>query len=397
MQSGRHTFLIVDDEPAMLESLRHFFRREYAVVTAPNGRQALEILDQQEAHVILSDQRMPGMSGDEFLARAREVQPDAIRLLFTGYADLEAVISAVNKGGIFRYILKPWEPAEIESVVRQAARQYELLVERRRLIADLQAANERLSRANEDLALANQLKTAFLEVASHEFNTPITIVQGLAELLCLMSPERDAQETAILKQISEGTRQLARLVATTLHMVESDNFKRALETRPTDLGDLLRRAADQVGPFVTARGLRFNVDLAGDLGMVRIDADKIRDAVLNLLSNAIKFTPDGGELALEARCADADWVEIVVSDKGIGLEPRALAHLFDPFFTEFDPSHHSTGDFGFRKRGLGLGLSLVKKFVELHGGEVRAQSALGSGTRIALRLPRGSGPSAVSG
>src|SRR6516164_9274846 len=120
MQSGRHTFLIVDDEPAMLESLRHFFRREYAVVTAPNGRQALEILDQQEAHVILSDQRMPGMSGDEFLARAREVQPDAIRLLFTGYADLEAVISAVNKGGIFRYILKPWEPAEIESVVRQA-------------------------------------------------------------------------------------------------------------------------------------------------------------------------------------------------------------------------------------------------------------------------------------
>src|SRR5262249_14007575 len=79
-------------------------------------------------------------------------------------------------------------------------------------------------------------------------------------------------------------------------------------------------------------------------------------------------------------------------DRGIGLEPRALGHLFQPFFTEFDPSRHSSGEFGFNKRGLGLGLSLVKKFVELHGGRVSADSELGRGTRVTIVLPRRSSP-----
>ncbi len=75
-------------------------------------------------------------------------------------------------------------------------------------------------------------------------------------------------------------------------------------------------------------------------------------------------------------------------DRGIGLEPRALGLIFQPFFTEFDPSRHSSGDFGFEKRGLGLGLSIVRQFVELHGGTVEAASTLGQGTRVAIRLPR---------
>ena len=115
--------------------------------------------------------------------------------------------------------------------------------------------------------------------------------------------------------------------------------------------------------------------------------------MLNLLTNAIKFTPDGGTIRLSARGEGAD-VAVEVRDRGIGLEPRALAHLFQPFFTEFDPSRHSSGDFGFGKRGLGLGLSLVKAFVELHGGRVAAQSTLGQGTTVTMTLPRRARPAA---
>ncbi len=107
-------------------------------------------------------------------------------MLFTGYADIQAVINAVNEGHIFRYILKPWDAADLEGVIRQAAEQYELLADRKRLIAELQAANAQLTRANEELAEAGQLKSAFIEVASHEFNTPITLVLGLSELLRLL-------------------------------------------------------------------------------------------------------------------------------------------------------------------------------------------------------------------
>src|SRR3954452_13791234 len=235
MDSRRHTLLVVDDEVDVLESLRHLFHRTYRVLTASSGDQALEQLRKNDVHLILSDQRMPGMSGDVFLSQARRLQPDAIRMLFTGYADIQAVINAVNEGQIFRYILKPWDAAELEGVIRQAAEQYDLLAERKRLIAELQTANARLTRANEELALAGQLKSAFIEVASHEFNTPITLVLGLSELLRLVDPAREEQEREIIDRIAGSARQLARLVANTLTLMMSEDFRHTLRREPVAL------------------------------------------------------------------------------------------------------------------------------------------------------------------
>ena len=150
MEQKRHTLLVVDDEVDVLESLRHQFHRGYRVLTSVSGRQAIEILQTDNVEVILSDQRMPGMSGDQFLREARRLKPDAIRMLFTGYADIQAVISAVNEGHIFRYILKPWDSGELESIIRQGVEQYELLAERKRLVTELQATNGELWRANEE-------------------------------------------------------------------------------------------------------------------------------------------------------------------------------------------------------------------------------------------------------
>ena len=388
MDARRHTLLVVDDEVDVLESLRHLFHRSYRVLTASGGDQALELMNKNDVHLILSDQRMPGMSGDVFLSHARRLKPDAIRILFTGYADIQAVINAVNEGNIFRYILKPWDAGELEGVIRQAAEQYELLAERKRLIAELQAANVQLTVANKELEEAGQLKSSFIEVASHEFNTPITLVLGMSELLRLLNPNRSEQEQALVERISESARQLAKLVTNTLTLMRTDGFRQTLQCAPVDLAALLRRVAEQVSPFVQSRHLHLNVELADDLGSFEIDADKIAASVVNLLTNAIKFTPDGREITLSARLTGADEAEIAVTDHGIGLEPRALNRLFQPFFTQFDSSLHSSGDVGFNKRGLGLGLSIVKQFIELHGGRVAAESVLGEGTTVTISLPR---------
>src|SRR3954468_21584174 len=141
--SRRHTLLVVDDEVDVLESLRHLFHRSYRVLTASSGDQALELLQKNDVHLIHTDQRMPGMSGDIFLSHARRLHPDAIRMLFTGYADIQAVINAVNEGNIFRYILKPWDALELEGVIRQAAEQYDLLAERDRLQSQLRMVMDR--------------------------------------------------------------------------------------------------------------------------------------------------------------------------------------------------------------------------------------------------------------
>lgn len=388
VSSRKHSLLIVDDEVDVLESLHHLFHRAYRVLTAGSGDEAVEILNKEDVHLILSDQRMPGMTGDQFLGHARRTRPDAIRMLFTGYADIQAVINAVNEGHIFRYILKPWDAGDLETTLRQATEQYELLAERKRLIAELQATNARLTAANEELDRAGKLKSAFIEVASHEFNTPITLVLGLSELLRLLNPERDAQERAIVERISTGARQLAKLVAGTLTLMRADDFRRTLQRGPVDLTVLLRHVAEKIQPFVSARNLQLKLNVAGDLGTFDLDADKIDGCVVNLLTNAIKFTPDGKAIELSAKLLGPDEAEIQVSDQGVGVDEESLDHFFQPFFTQFDPSRHSSGDFGFNKRGLGIGLSIVKQFVELHGGTVAAQSEPGVGTRITIRLPR---------
>jgi len=126
----------VDDEPEILYSLKGLLRREFELYTAESAHEALEILKRHPIHVVMTDQRMPQMTGVELMGRVRNEYPDAIRIIFTGYADIKAVIEAINNGGLFRYITKPWDPDELLDTLRQAAEQHDRLVERRRILSD---------------------------------------------------------------------------------------------------------------------------------------------------------------------------------------------------------------------------------------------------------------------
>ena len=135
--TSKHPILLVDDEPEILFSLRGLLRREFDLHTAESGAEALEILHRQPIHVIMTDQRMPEMTGVELLRRAQGECPEAIRIVFTGYADIKAVIDAINQGQIYRYLTKPWDPDELRAVLQQACEHYEHLVERKQLLKDL--------------------------------------------------------------------------------------------------------------------------------------------------------------------------------------------------------------------------------------------------------------------
>ncbi len=398
MQPAKHTLLVVDDEVDVLDSIRHQLHRSYRVLTSISGSEAIQILERDEVSLILTDQRMPGMTGDLFLRRARQLKPDAIRMLFTGYADIQAVISAVNEGNIFRYILKPWDTVELESILRQGVEQYELLAERRRLIGELQEANTLLTRANLELARAGRLKTAFIEVASHEFNTPITLVQGLTELLRMSDSGRPQAENEILRQISSSGRQLARLVTNMMTLLQAEDFRRMLQTRLHAVAEVIAAAVDQVRPFSAARGQTIALALADDLGRFEVDRDKIHAVLINLLTNAIKFTPDKGTIRISAGRERDGAIVIEVDDQGAGIEAGAGPHLFQPFFTQLDPSRHSSGDFGYCKRGLGLGLCIARQFVEMHGGSIEGENRPDGGARFRVRLPAAgaSGPAGSS-
>jgi signal transduction histidine kinase len=380
--SARPTLLIVDDEPDVLRSLHDLFRRDYQVVTFERASDAIEGLETLAPRVVMSDQRMPGMTGVEFLRAVRERLPAATRLLFTGYADLDAVIDAINEGHVFRYVSKPWDPQELIAIVRQSFEQNALVSERLRLIAELQQTNRRL-------AEADRLKAAFIEVASHELNTPVAIILGLADLWSMKHQAQAlAQDRDWVERIRRAGQRLASIVKRMFELTSTDRLSETLSAEPTELAVLIRRVVDEVRPFLESRRQRLELDLDAELGSAVVDPAKLGDVLTNLIANAIKFTPDERIITVKAAPEGIDRVCLEVSDHGVGIPPEELAHVFEPFFTGFDTRHHSSGEMEFCKRGIGLGLPLARRLVELHHGEIEAQSQPGRGTTIVVRLPR---------
>lgn len=145
---NRHKLLIVDDEKDILRTLTLTFEEDYEVFTARSGMEALGILERQDIALILADQRMPEMTGVELLQRSITLNPQAIRIILTGYTDTAALVQAINKGNIYQYITKPWDRQELRIVIRRALDSYELGVENQRLLKELQAANDRLRDEN---------------------------------------------------------------------------------------------------------------------------------------------------------------------------------------------------------------------------------------------------------
>jgi signal transduction histidine kinase len=397
----RHTLLVVDDEADVVQSLHDLLRRDFRVLGATRAREGLRLLHEQPVHLVMTDQRMPEISGIEFLRRVRHDCPDAVRLLFTGYADIKAVIDAINEGHVYRYVTKPWDPDELQTILHQAGEQYDLLQERQRLLEDLRRKNEELERTNAELRQANALKEAFINVASHELRTPLTILLALPDLALRMG-HLDAATAEWFRRIQQAGNRMHRLVEQLLLMLRAGRFERPLERRPTDCAALVREAVEEIRPFVQQRRQSLIVDLAADLGIIHVEADKIRICLDDLLINAIKFTPDGGTIEVNGRRVSPSplpsppsggrgpgegAVILRVRDNGVGIAPADLPHLFEPFFTEVDVSRHSSGQFEFGRRGLGLGLSLVRAFAAMHGGTVQAASTPGQGSTFILTLP----------
>jgi len=394
----RHRFLVVDDDRDVLDALRRLFRRDYELFLASDANEGFQILEEHDVHVVMSDQRMPEMSGVEFLTEVRTRFPDAVRILFTGYGDANAVIEAINEGHVYRYIAKPFDPAELKVVVAQATEYYDIRAERERLVDELAERNVELRNGNRELALAydelktlDRLKTVFMEIVSHELNTPTAIILGYASLLqrgnSTMDPEAFGKALQGIKgsglRMKRITEKIGKMMAADLTAIE-------LSLEEVDVFELVTEIVAELDPVLMSR--KQHIEIETDNGSV-ISAERshVRDLLLNLIVNAIKFSPDGSTIwvALSATEEFArDSLLIQVRDQGVGIRPEDREQIFSSFFGTFDSRHHSSGDFGFEQRGIGLGLAIVKRFAEMHGGSVEFDSVYGEGTEFRVIMPR---------
>ena len=147
--TNKHTLLVVDDEPDVCDSVHDLLRREFNVLKARSADEGVRLMQEHEVHIIMTDQRMPKVTGVELLRSVRVGHPQAVRMLFTGYADLESVVAAINQGHIFRFLKKPWRPEDLHAAVHEAAAEYDRIVDQAeqitRLREELQRLHERVA------------------------------------------------------------------------------------------------------------------------------------------------------------------------------------------------------------------------------------------------------------
>jgi signal transduction histidine kinase len=235
------------------------------------------------------------------------------------------------------------------------------------------------------LEQADALKRQFIDLASHELRTPVTYILGAAQL-AEHHTGNDPATLGILTRIAAKALRLTRIVENMFKLLASDRFEPAERMTAVDVAALVQAVCQENEPFLHERHQSIKLELAGDLPPIEAEKDKIRDILSNLISNAIRFSPDGGVIGVRAGPTKSPGVEIAVSDNGPGIPSEDLSHLFEPFFTGADVALHTSGDFQHMSRGMGLGLSVVKRFVDLHGGTVTVDTSPG-GTTIRVTLP----------
>jgi len=420
--------LIVDDSPEDREFYRRLLVQDrehvYEFLEADLGEEGLRIALAEDPDCLLLDYKLPDVDGLEFLTRLLGEKLVPV-IVLTGQGN-EAVAVEAMKSGAQDYLLKgavsrdrlqhavrnaiekvalrrkveerTAELAEANEALRKMYDELEVLVERR--TAELSVANQELKReirvrewaeqerarllvleqaARQQAEEANRMKDEFLATLSHELRTPLNAILGWVQVLRTGKLDEAAGARA-LETIERNSRAQAQLIADLLDVSRIITGKLRLDSKPVELHRIIDAALDSLRPAADAKGIQLSLSLAPLASPVLGDSDRLQQVIWNLLSNAIKFTPRGGQVEIRLRETGASAV-LQVNDSGIGIRPDFLPYVFDRFRQAESTLTRSHG-------GLGLGLSIVRHLVELHGGTVEVESAgEGQGASFAVRLP----------
>jgi signal transduction histidine kinase len=231
----------------------------------------------------------------------------------------------------------------------------------------------------------DRLKDEFVLTASHELRSPLTSVQGFAELLMLDKDSLTPRQLETVEIILDNCRHLVRLLNDLLDLARSDAGRLSIRPQPTEVAPLIEDVVRTMRAQTEAASQSLTEQVEPGLPQINVEPDRIRQILVNLLTNAHEYTPEGASIGVAAR-AVGDEVEISVSDNGPGIPPDQLERIFERF---------TRGDAGLTQRvgGTGLGLAISKSLVELHGGSIGAESAVGQGSTFHVRLPVATGAS----
>jgi two-component system sensor histidine kinase/response regulator len=356
--------LVIDDEEAMRDSCSMILIKDgYRAETATDGQAGIEKIQDLKPDLALIDLKMPGISGFEVLEKIREIDPQIIPIVITGYATVDSAVEAMKKGA-YDFLPKPFTPEELRIIIRRA-------LERRRLAVEA----ETLRREKK------LLEETFITMVSHQLRSPLVAIQQYFEvILAGMAGQVDQTQRDMLIRARERLDGLLRLINDWLDLARINQGQIVDKFKPLGLDELLKKQVDFFKPLAEEYNVSLEFQAPGKAVWVQGDEQTLDQVFANLISNAIKYNKPAGSVVVALREQD-DSVVIEIKDTGIGIGKEHLPFLFDQFYRVSRGEDKKT-------KGTGLGLSIAKKIVEAHNGSIRVESEPGQGSTFSVWLPR---------
>ncbi len=373
--------LFLDDEQHILNALqRTFISEPYAIATTTDAGEAMSVIAKEKIKVVVSDQRMPSISGVEFLRNVKDQYPGIVRILFTGYTDFATVEDAINLSEAYRFITKPWNTQELKLIVHQAMEHFDLVTENQRLFEAARAKNEELELLNKKLLAMYEVQKEFTSTVSHELRTPLASIKTAVDILKSGTPgEMTADQKNILEKADRNVSRLKNLINDVLDLSKIESGMMDLNFEKHNINDVIEEVVDLQEAVARQKGLTLKKEMDDTIPLLYFDRNRIIQVLNNLVNNAIKFTNEGGVVVLSARKKEQNHIVVSVKDTGIGIKTEDIPRVFEKF--------QQLGDPATREGGTGLGLSISREIITHHGGKIWAESKLGQGSHFYFILP----------
>jgi CheY-like chemotaxis protein len=330
------SLLYVDDQEENLRAFKRVFKRDFNIFTAISGEEGLDVFEKHpEITLLVSDQRMPGMSGVDFLNACKHLNPKPIRIIITGYADLESTINAINEAEIYRFIPKPWEPLDLKQTLLEAQKKYELVNE--------------LEIKNKHLESLDRLKNNFMMLVNHELKTPLTVQKSYLELL--NEEVKDEEAKLLLAKSLGGTEKMEKMVEEIMFFLELQKRTDFSEKQPLNLKEIHEDLSDS---------------------KIKTDKKLFLEAFNRLYENALnhKKKDTKVKISLENK-------ELIIENDLSSDKPPDLDLILKPFELHEEAFNHN--------KGLGLGLSIASLILNKLGFSVALNASEKFEVRINLK------------